>query len=161
MKALASIALILYLGCGPESERITSSDHPTIREFVEARSLVPTWSKDVFPAAKQWNEVLKLGRNLTLRVTALDTVGARFIGQYSDEQEPRLIGNPGDYVHPVDIRVNSALTKVFCKASGLAGGVQQVTIVFEFDIHSRNLIHSYHVDPKFLPANPMPLSPAP
>ena len=161
MKVLASVVLILSLGCGPESERITSQDHPTIREFVAARSVVPIWSKEVFPAAKQWNEVLNLGNNLTLRITALDTVGARFIGQYSDEKEHRLIGNPGDYVHPVDIRVNPALTRIFCKASGLAGGIQQVTILFEFDIHSRNLIHAYHVDPKFLPSNPLPLAPAP
>jgi len=153
---------VFFLGCGhDEYVRITSPDHPTVKAFNASKSLIPVWSKNVQPPVHEWNEVLNVGEKLTLRVSALQTVGGKFYGQYSDEQESRLIGNPGDYVYPCALRFDAANSRVFGVASGLAAGIQQATILFEFDTRSRQLIHTYHVDPKLLPPEPAPLAKAP
>ena len=81
------------------------------------------------------------------------------MGQFSDEPNPRLIGNPGDYVYPCDIRINASHTRLYAEASGIAMNNAKVTIVFEFDIPSRNLVQTYYVDPALLPKCP-PIAPA-
>jgi len=158
MKCFATIALICILGCGSGREQISSPDHPVVKAFIASKSVLPVWSKNVMPPVKEWNEVLDLGGNLTLRITGLQLVGGKFYGQYSDEKELRFVGSPGDYVYPCALRIDLPNMKVYGLASGLAGGFKQVTALFEFDIRSRKIIHSYHVDPRFLPPDPSPLA---
>lgn len=96
-----------------------------------------------------------------LHVTALNTVGGEFLGQYSDESTPRMIGHPGDYVYPSDLRINPDRSTLFAKASGLAGGISPVTVLFEFDLQNRSIRHTYLVDGQLLGKGPEPPPPTP
>jgi hypothetical protein len=159
MKSLAALLLLPLVCCQPRPNEITSPNHLIIQEFNSCRSEIPVWSKHIYPSVHEWAVSLDLGQGLTLRISADQTVGGRFLGQYSDEQPQRVIGNAGDYVYPCDLRIDKGRGIILAKASGLSGGIAKATILFEFDITSRQLLHAYQVASELFPPEPVPVTP--
>ncbi len=60
--------------------------------------------------------------------------------------------NPGGYIYPADLRINADHNLLYVKASGLAGGIQQQTWIFEYDLRSQRLLTKLQVADKRLPA---------
>ena len=153
--------IALVVGCSPVTAPVSSPDHPLVKSFIAAQSLTPNWNKNIYPSVHNWDQTIELGNGLTFQILAYESVGGRFEGKYSDERAIRTIAVPGDYIYPCDIRVDLAKKHLFCKASGLAGGIYHETVIFEYDLLGRKVVDKIRVDPKLLPANPKPVTPAP
>ncbi|WP_291271537.1 hypothetical protein [Geothrix sp.] len=161
MKRLLPIACALVLGCQPSKVDVSSANHPLLADYKSSQSFTPSWSTIYHPSVHQWNQSINLGNGLTLLVTATGWISGEFQGQFSDESTPRTIGHPGDYVYPCDLRYNASKKLLFAKASGLAGGIERVTVVFEYDVQQRRLLHTYHVAENLLPPDPTPITQRP
>jgi hypothetical protein len=66
--------------------------------------------------------------------------GARFIA-----------ANAGDYVYPYDVRVDKQNDRLYVIASGLAGGIWQRTVLFQYDLRMHRQTARRGVRDKDLP----------
>lgn len=48
-----------------------------------------------------------------------------------------LAANAGDYVYPSDVRMDHKNDHLYVKASGLAGGIQHQTWLFDYDLRGQ------------------------
>jgi hypothetical protein len=62
-----------------------------------------------------------------------------------------VAANAGDYIYPSDVRFNAPTNLLFVKASGLAGGINQETWLFEYDLLGQHLIERRRVEDAALP----------
>lgn len=142
------VALSLVGGAG--SCAVKSPDHPLVHAYLAADLVVPTWNPEIHPAEPMSSRTIAL-KGASVTVTARCCVGQVFVAQYSDEASPRTIFAPGDYVYPRELRVASREHVVFGRASGLAGGMTEVTKIFAYDLDRRRLLDSLEVAPALLP----------
>jgi hypothetical protein len=85
-------------------------------------------------------------------VTGFDAAGGVVVLRDAASGKSWTAINPGDYVYPTDIRIDSQRDYLYVRASGLAGGIQQQTWLFEYDLDRRQLLRKERVNEKSLPA---------
>ena len=78
--------------------------------------------------------------------------GGRITVRYMATGRELEAANAGDYVYPSDVRFNAQKNLLFVKASGLAGGINHETRLFEYDLLGQRLIESRRVKDSALPA---------
>jgi hypothetical protein len=154
-------SLLAVLVAGGGGCTVTDPSHPVVKSYLAAEVLTPTWSHSIRPSEPAWSHILDVGSGVTATVTAACCVGGRFRAQYSDEKEPRIIGIPGDYLYPRELRLDRIALRVYGMASGLAGGIYLKTVIFEFDLARRKAVAEVDVDLKILPAVREPEGPKP
>jgi len=71
---------------------------------------------------------------------------------YLASGEHFVAANVGDYVYPYDIRINNQNGRLDILASGVAGGIWERTVLFEYDLRARREIAQRGVTYKDLPA---------
>jgi hypothetical protein len=135
-----------------------SAAPPLVRAYLGADPVTPIWNPEITPAELMWSKQIDLA-GVTVTVSARCCVGQGFVAMYSDETSARLMFAPGDYVYPRELRVAIRERVAYGRASGLAGGVAQVTKVFAYDLERRHLLDSAEVDPALLPPAREPASP--
>jgi len=136
------------------SHVVNSLDNSVVRSYLTADILPFKVAPNIYPSVKGWDTTLTLCENKYVRLNATGWISGEFTCQYSDEHSQRVIGHPGDYVYPCDMRFNKNNKRIYAKASGLAAGLYQDTIIYEFDTSSRKTITQIHVDPNILPVDP-------
>jgi hypothetical protein len=52
----------------------------------------------------------------------------------------KVAADAEDYVYPSDVRVSNQNDLLYIKASGLAGGVNHETWLFEYDLRNQHLV---------------------
>lgn len=154
--ATSGAALVLVLACA----KIKSADYSLVRAYLSAEPVTPTWNPDVSPAEPMWSRKIEIA-GVSVTVSARCCVGQGFVARYSDESSPRTVFTPGDYVYPTELRIAPNEHVVYGRASGVAGGITQVTKIFAYDLDRRRLLESVEVDPNLLPPVREPVSPRP
>jgi hypothetical protein len=144
------------MASGCSSCVVTSPSHPVVKSYLEAEIIAPAWNPCIYESQPMWNHAVPVGPGLSVTLTARCCIGGRFEALYSDEAEPRTVGRPGDYVYPLELRVDPRRMRAFGRASGLAGGIFQKTVIFEYDLQQRRAVSEIEVDPVLLPAPPEP-----
>jgi hypothetical protein len=153
-------ALLVILGAGSGCA-ITDPSHPVVRAYLAAEVVAPTWNSNIHPSEPGWSTTLDIPSGVTVTLTARCCVGGRFRAKYSDELESRNVGNPGDYVYPLEMRMDRKTLHAFGMASGLAGGVSEKTVIFQYDLTRRQAIGQVEVSRKILPEPRKPDGPRP
>jgi hypothetical protein len=156
-----SLALAATLSAASIACAVTDPDHPVVKSYLGAEPVTPSWSTKIRPSEPEWSSTVKLERGPTVTFTAWCCIGGRFEAQYSDEKRPRKMGVPGDYVYPEELRIDGGTLRAYGMASGLAGGISQKTVIFEFDIRRRATVAEVEVDRRILPAARKPEGPRP
>jgi hypothetical protein len=108
--------------------------------------------KAIRPSTREWDTSLRLKNGMQVVVTAFDAAGGVVVVRDIASGKSWTAINPGDYVYPSDIRLDSQRDYLYVRASGLAGGIQQETWLFEYDLERRQLLRKERVDKKSLPA---------
>ena len=71
--------------------------------------------------------------------------GGRITARYLTTGRELEVANAGDYVYPSDVRFDGQSNLLFVKASGLAGGINHETSLFEYDLLGQRLIERRRV----------------
>jgi hypothetical protein len=155
-----ALGLGLALAGAAGSCTVKTGDHPLVRAYLSAEPVTPVWNPDISPPEPMWTQKIELpGGSVT--VSARCCVGQGFVARFSDEPAPRKVFTPGDYVYPSELRVALRDRVVYGRASGLAGGITNVTKIFAYDLDRRRLVDSAEIDPGLLPPVREPASPRP
>jgi hypothetical protein len=107
--------------------------------------------KIVHPPTREWDTTLRLKNGMHVVVTGFDAVGGVVTLRDVASGKSWTAINPGDYVYPSDIRIDSQRDYLYVRASGLAGGIDQETWLFEYDLDKQRLLRKERVDEKSLP----------
>jgi hypothetical protein len=150
-----------WLRAGGGGPGTSDPNHPVVKSYLVATVVTPTWNPNISPSEPMWDLTLEPGNGQTVTVTAACCIGGRFLAKYGDETQPRIVGQPGDYVYPTELRVNRETRRVYGMARGLAGGIWHKTVIFEFDLVRRQQIGRVEVDDKILPPAVQPEGPKP
>src|SRR5512133_280317 len=145
MRILPIVVSLMSLGCGSDHIKVSTVDKPVLQDYLAARPF--SCQNDLFKIT------IPLNGGISLNVHAYCFVGGRFTAQYSDEQSERLIGNPGDYVYPCDLRMDPSNRYLY----GLARGIHpfdtktRITTLFVYDLYNRKQISTLEIAPGVLP----------
>ena len=77
--------------------------------------------------------------------------GGRIMLHYLTTGREVEAANAGDYVYPSDVRFNAQTNVLFVKATGMAGGINHETWLFEYDVLGQRLIERRLVADSALP----------
>jgi len=79
------------------------------------------------------------------------------MAQYSDQAYPQEMAAPGDYDYPSALRIDSTHRYLFGLAQGYRPiGKTPVTLLFQFDIQRRELVHTFDLTPGVITNEPAP-----
>jgi hypothetical protein len=106
----------------------------------------------VSPHTREWNTELTLGDGLKVTVLGAQIPGGRINVRYPALGRELVAANAGDYVYPGDVRLNAQNELLYVKASGLAGGINRQTWLFEYDLRRQRLVVRQQVANDVLPA---------
>jgi hypothetical protein len=102
-------------------------------------------------ATRIWDAEITITNGSKVTVKAASMVGGLVTVTYPASGEQVVAANAGDYVYPFDIRINNQNDQLYIVASGLAGGIWQRTVLFEYDLRARRQIARHGVKDKDLP----------
>jgi len=88
------------------------------------------------PDTRQWDTTLTLRNGSTVVVSGMQMVGGRIEVQDVATGRRSIAADAGDYVYPSDVRVDHRSDHLYVKASGLAGGIQHQTWLFDYDLRA-------------------------
>lgn len=122
-----------------------------IAEYSRASCIGLYTQSTIHPPTREWNASLKLKNGMRVVVIAFDAVGGVVALRDVASGKSWTAINPGDYIYPSDIRVDFQRDYLYVRASGLAGGLDQETWLFEYDLDRQKLLRKNRVDEKSLP----------
>jgi hypothetical protein len=94
----------------------------------------------VSPHTREWDTPLTLKDGERVIVRGTQSPGGRIEVQYANSGVRKVAADAGDYVYPSDVRVSNQNDLLYIKASGLAGGINHETWLFEYDLHNQHLV---------------------
>ena len=121
-----------------------------IPEYKRASCLVFSHEPKIHPPTREWDTTLTLKSGVQVVVTGFDAVGGIVTLRDVASGKRWIAVNPGDYIYPNDIRIDSQREYLYVRASGLAGGINQETWLFEYDLNERRLLRKERVAEKAL-----------
>jgi hypothetical protein len=122
-----------------------------IAEYSRASCVALSNQPKIHPPTREWDATLNLKNGMQVVVTAFDAVGGVVSLRDVTSGKSWAAINPGDYIYPSDLRLDSQRGYLYVRASGLAGGIDQETWLFEYDLVKRQLLRKERVDDKSLP----------
>ena len=134
---------------------IQDLNNPVIKAYLASMALPFKASTTALNPEKEWDFTIAEPGQPKIRIQATHGIGGNFYCKFSDEELPRIIGRPSDYVLPCDIRYNAPMNRIYAKASGILAVGGRDTEIFEFDIKTRKTISDFHINPDILPPDPI------
>lgn len=124
---------------------------PELIAAYKSAQLVPTIPQDktVRPEPPKWKHALNIPGLPPILIEAYGFVGGKVVATYNDGTR-YLVANPGDYVYPTEIRVDSATNKLYVFADGLAAGIWRASRIYEFDLVARRQTNKAEINPDML-----------
>ena len=110
------------------------SDAPMIRHYMAAACIPVSVNRTMGPDTRQWDTTLTLRNGSTVVVSGMQMPGGRIDVQDVATGRTSIAADAGDYVYPSDVRVDHQNDHLYVKASGLAGGIQHQTWLFDYDL---------------------------
>ena len=96
-------------------------------------------------------KVVALSDGMRVLIRGERAPGGRIVVRYLKNDEEVVAVRPGDYIYPVDVRLDSLHDHLYVRASGLAAGIWQQTWLFQYDLRSKRLIAKEQVVDDVLP----------
>lgn len=127
------------------------SKAPIIDEYRAAVCVPFSARSAVTPHTREWDTPLPLKNGGSVIVRGTQSPGGRIELQYANGKR-KVAADAGDYVYPSDVRVNKQSNLLYIKASGLAGGINRETWLFEYDPNDQHLVTKQRVSDEALPA---------
>lgn len=147
---LRALAICGTLVCCVTCRRPVSKA-PIIDEY-QAAVCVPFSARPaVRPHTREWNTRLALRNGESVIVRGTQSPGGRIELEYASGMR-KVAADAGDYVYPSDVRVSKQNDLLYIKASGLAGGINHETWLFEYDPNNQHLVTKQRVSDEALPA---------
>ncbi len=132
---------------------------PLLAKYKAATCLPLTISPAMPRKTRSWQAEVTIANGSRIVVEAAAIPGGYVTVRYLDTSEKVIAANAGDYVYPYDIRINRQTDRLYVVASGLAGGIWQRTVLFEYDLRARRQTAKRGVNDKDLPEGcPAPAS---
>ena len=103
------------------------------------------------PHTREWEAPVTLSDGSKVMVVGYQMPGGRITARYVTTGRELEAANAGDYVYPSDVRFNEQTNLLFVKASGLAGGINHETWLFEYDLLGQRLVERRRVVDSALP----------
>jgi hypothetical protein len=143
--AYVFVGVVLLDGCHAASRDSTES---LLTKYKAATCINP---RKVDRATRIWNAEITMMNGSKVAIEAASMVGGLVTVTYLASGERLVAANAGDYVYPYDIRINNQHDRLYIVASGLAGGIWQRTVLFEYDLKVRRQTARHGVKDKDLP----------
>jgi len=125
------------------------SNAPIIEHY-RAATCIPV--STMSPYTRKWDTVLTLSDGSKVKVRGAQMPSGRITVSYVANGRESVAADPGYYVYPSDVRLDSRSDLLYVKARGLAGGISQQTWLFEYDLRGQRLLKSLEVADSVLPA---------
>jgi|SRR5580704_14750946 hypothetical protein len=103
------------------------------------------------PHTREWETALTLTDGSKVMFIGAQMPGGRITVRNLTTGRESEAANAGDYVYPSDVRFNAQRNFLFVKASGLAGGINHETWLFEYDLLGQHLVEQRRVEESALP----------
>jgi hypothetical protein len=129
---------------------LQASVDPIITKY-KAAACVALSSSPADPHTRRWKATLSLGDGSQVVVSGACMAGGMVVAFYPLTGQEYVAANAGDYVYPSDIRFDSQNDLLYVKAAGLAGGIWERTILFEYDLRQHRLLNRRGVKANALP----------
>jgi hypothetical protein len=139
------------IACDPTANPV--SDAPIIKKYGVAACVPLSTSPRIAPDAREWNATLTLRSGTKVLIRGAQVPGGRVEAFYPDQNRNVVAADPGDYVYPADVRLDAQNGLLYVKAYGLAGGVAEQTLLFEFDLHGQRIVERLQVRNGVLPVD--------
>ena len=97
------------------------------------------------PRTREWETPVILSDGSKVTLVGYQMPGGRITAHYTSTGRELEAANAGDYVYPSDVRFNAQTNLLFVKASGLAGGINHETWLFEYDLLGQHLVERRRV----------------
>jgi hypothetical protein len=104
------------------------------------------------PHTREWDTPITLRDGTRVIVKGTQSPGGRIEVRYTNSGVRKVAADAGDYVYPSDVRVSSQNNLIYVKASGLTGGINHETWLFEYDLDNQRLVTKQLVSDDVLPA---------
>jgi hypothetical protein len=88
---------------------------------------------------------------MAVRVRGFESASGIITVRYLPDGPELTAVNPGDYIYPSDVRVDSAQGVLYVRADGTSAGIWRQTWLYEYDLLHRKEISRMQVDPSVLP----------
>jgi len=149
------LLLVLTLSATACQRPATSAE--IIDRYRSVQCVEPSIAKGVIPATRGWDVTLTIAGGSKATIKGAGMVGGRIAVRYGSDGPQLVAVQPGDYIYPSDVRIDSTGSLLYVKARGLAGGIREETWLYEYDLRRRQQVSQLLVDPSVLPAEcPMP-----
>lgn len=129
------------------ADRVTVS---LISLYSHAECIAPVYEPP-YHHIPTWNETITLSPGLIVTVEGEGFVHGGVVVVYSHGTAQRVVADPPLYVYPYDVRIDRQSGRLYVVASGLAGGLWRRTVLYEYDLVERTLLHEVDVDRDSLP----------
>lgn len=123
-----------------------------VAEYSRASCIALSNQPKIIPSSREWDTTLRLKNGMRVVVKGFEAVGGVVTLRDVASGESWTAINPGDYIYPSDIRIDSQRDYLYVRASGLAGGIDQQTWLFEYDLNRRRLVRKERVEDRSLPS---------
>lgn len=146
-----TVVLWASIACCTTGCQGPASDAPLIRRYVSATCIPVSVNHSVGPPTRQWYTELRLHNGSTVIVSGMQMPGGRIDVRDGASGRESIAANAGDYVYPSDVRVDRQNDHLYVKASGLAGGLQHQTWLFDYDLRAQRSVARLQVLDNGLP----------
>jgi hypothetical protein len=137
------------VGCGIAAA--PTSNAPIITRYKTADCLPFSKKPRVSPHTREWNALVFLHDGLPASISGAQVPGGRIAVSYPGSNREFLAADPGDYIYPSDVRLDSPNETLYVKAHGLAGGISEQTWLFAYDLRARRIVERVQVRNDALP----------
>lgn len=134
--------------CGPAA---TPPKALMIAKYKTADCLPFSKKPTVTPHTREWNTLVLLHDGLPVSIRGAQIPGGRIAVSYPGTSRELLAADPGDYIYPSDVRLDSPNETLYVKAHGLAGGISEQTWLFAYDLRARRIVERVQVRSDLLP----------
>ncbi len=137
------------VGCGTAAA--PTSNAPIIKKYKTAECLPLSKKPKVSPHTREWNALVFLHDGLPVSISGAQVPGGRVAVSCPGANRELLAADPGDYIYPSDVRLDSPNETLYVKAHGLAGGISEQTWLFAYDLRARRIVERVQVKNDALP----------
>lgn len=122
-----------------------------IDRYRVAACVQPTLAKAFSSPTRGWDAEIALKGGMAVRVRGFESASGIITVRYLPDGPELTAVNPGDYIYPSDVRVDSAQGVLYVRADGTSAGIWRQTWLYEYDLLHRKEISRMQVDPSVLP----------
>ena len=142
----ATVILACYMSsCVPPS-----STDPLIERYIAATCVHVSANPKIQPHTREWDRNVSLRDGSSVTVSGAQVPGGRIRVAYPSG--PLIeAADPGDYIYPNDVRMDSQKDLLYIRAEGLAGGLSLQIWLFEYDLHGQRILARLQVERNALP----------